>query len=197
MLIALALAGGSAGCIGGVPHCCGWTNPARYDVGTTAGSTRDTRTTHLAVGMSWASASPNKATPIDVLIGYVLDLRGADPMAAKTGESSPIGDMLFGGYLEVDGRFAGIGHQRGFTGLRIEAVNTDPTGPRASYWAMGLVARQSWELAKVGHGDSWTGALGAGVFVEASTHWFADHVVEHAVVVGISVRVPIKFFRTR
>jgi len=196
-LIAIAVGGSSTGCIGGVPHCCGWTNPARYDVGMSAASSRDTRTTHLAVGVSWASASPDKATPIDVLIGYVLDLRGQDEMAAKAGESSPIGDTLFGGYLEVDGRFAGIGHQRGFLGLRIEAVKTDPTGPRESYWAMGLVARQSWELAKVGRGDSWTGALGAGVFVEASTHQFADRVVEHAVVVGLSFRVPIKFFRTR
>lgn len=187
----------SAGCAGGVPHCCGWTNPARYDAGVTTGSTSGTRSTHLAVGVSWASASPNKATPIDVLVGYVLDVRGGEAQVGKAGEGPAIGPTVFGGYLELDGRFAGVGHQRGFAGLRFEIVTTDPAGPRDSYWTYGLVARESWEIAKVGHGATWTGALGVGLFIEAGTHWFADNLVDNSVVAGLSFRVPIKFFSAR
>jgi hypothetical protein len=193
-LIGTAAPVATTGCVGGVPHCCGWTNPARYDAGITTGSTLGTRSTHLAVGVSWASATPNRRTPLDVLVGYVLDVRGAASQAGKAGEAAAIGPTVLGGYLEVDGRFAGVGHQRGFAGLRFEVVTTDPEGPRASYWTYGLVARESWEIAKVGRGPTWTGALGVGVFVEAGTHWFADDVVENSVVAGLSLRVPIKFF---
>jgi len=195
-VIGLGLA--STGCIAGAPGCL-IVVPARYDIGTSHVAGRDGAGVHVGIGASWASVAENPRTPVDVAFGYVIELRPDVPAGvaapARASPSAPALGSYWGGYLELAARAFGTAHQRAFVGVRAEVLTlADSPGPD---YGVGATARIGWELLRAGRAATWIGALAGGVFVEASSRRFDAERIEHSVVFGLSVRVPMKVVVTK
>jgi hypothetical protein len=197
----LAVGAGSAGCMTGVPYCCAIVMPARYDAGTAVTTGRRGVGTHLAAGLSWASGDPDPKTAYDVTLGGLLDVRGeaepaAAPAARMTSPNAP-GRYVYGGYLGVDRRVHSLPEHRVFVGLRGEVLLGVVDERDDPLLGVGVTARSAWEWFRAGKGRTWSGSLAAGVFIEATVRAFSGGAIEHAMVTGVSFRLPMTFLETR
>jgi hypothetical protein len=205
-LLALLALGAVGGCIAG--RGGGAVVPARYDIGA-YGSDRGGGGFHGSAGIHWASMSSNPRTPVDVGVGWLLEVQpgadDADPQAGTiarvsetpSGTAAPTdaGVTTHGPYLELAQRISGSRHQRTFVGGRAEWLFRDDGSGSES--GVGLSARISRELFTTtrenGHSGAASGALAIGLFLEVG-HRRIEDFSEDTVVAGVTFRLPAAVF---
>jgi hypothetical protein len=142
---------------------------------------------HTAVGLHWASLTPNPKTPIDIGIGYAFDTFVVE-RASETGKSSePSTYVLHGPYLDIAQRVSGTRHKRMFVGGRLDVLYDDTSG-RTGYGAMGRVA---WELMAGIKGNDAIGTFAIGLFVESGYRKLPIGEYAFVGMGGLSLRLPL------